>query len=56
MGVKKQLDRNIKIIKLDQCEEYNGDYDESSHNPNLFVKLLEQLDIVVLYTMLETLQ
>ena len=49
--VERQLDRKVKVVRSDRGGEYYGRYDESSHNPGPFAKLLEQRGIVAQYTM-----
>ena len=43
--VERQLERKMKIIRLDKGGEYYGKYDESGQCPCPFAKLLEKHDI-----------
>jgi transposase InsO family protein len=52
--VERQLERKVKIIRLDKGGEYYGKYCESGQCPGPFAKLLEKYDICAQYTMLGT--
>ena len=43
--VERQLDRKVKIVKLDRGGEYYGKYDESGQHPGPFAKFLERRGI-----------
>ncbi|RVW23885.1 Retrovirus-related Pol polyprotein from transposon TNT 1-94 [Vitis vinifera] len=49
--VERQLDKRIKIVRLDRGGEYYGRYDESGQNPGPFAKFLEKRGIRAQYTM-----
>uniref|UniRef100_A0A2N9HCS5 Integrase catalytic domain-containing protein n=1 Tax=Fagus sylvatica TaxID=28930 RepID=A0A2N9HCS5_FAGSY len=49
--VERQLERNVKIIRLDRGGEYYEKYCESGQYPGPFAKLLEKHDICAQYTM-----
>ena len=53
--VERQLERKMKIIRLDKGAEYYGKYDESGQCPCPFAKLLEKHGIYAQYTMPGTL-
>lgn len=48
--VERQLDRKLKIVRLDRGGEFYGKYNETGH-PGLFAKLLERLGICAQHTM-----
>ena len=54
--VVKQLDKRIKVVRLNRGGEYYGRYTESGRNPSPFVNFLEREGIVAQYTMPGTLQ
>ena len=43
--VKKQLDKNEKIVRSDRGDEYYGSYDEKGQHPSLFDRFLEKRGI-----------
>ncbi|RVW35834.1 Retrovirus-related Pol polyprotein from transposon TNT 1-94 [Vitis vinifera] len=49
--VERQLDKKIKIVRLDRGGEYYGRYDESGQNPGPFAKFLKKHGIRAQYTM-----
>jgi len=49
--VERQLERKVKIIRLDKGGEYYGKNDESGQCPSPFAKLLEKHGICAQYTM-----
>lgn len=49
--IKRQIDRNVKIIRSNKGDEYYGIYDKSEQNPILFSKFLEKQGIYAQYTM-----
>ena len=54
--IERQLERKVKIIKLDRGGEYYGKYGESWQCPNPFAKLLKKCSICTQCTMLWTSQ
>ena len=49
--IERQLERKVKIIRLDRGGEYYGKYCESGQCPGSFAKLLEKHGICAQYTM-----
>ena len=49
--MERQLDRKVKIVRLDRASEYYGKYDESGQHTGLFAKFLERRGICAQYTM-----
>jgi len=49
--VERQLDRKVKVVRLDRGGEYYGRYDESGQHPGPFAKFLEKRGICAQYTM-----
>ena len=52
--MERQLDRKVKIVRLDKGGKYYGKYDESGQHPGPFAKLLEKRGICAQYTMSST--
>ena len=52
--VERQLDKKVKIVRLDRGDEYYGRYSESGQHPGPFAKFLERCGICVQCTMLGT--
>ena len=52
--MERQLDKKVKIVRLDRGGEYYGRYDESEQHPSPFAKFLEKRGICAQYTMLGT--
>ena len=50
--VKKQCDKQIKIVGTDRGVEYYGRYTKDGQAPNLFAKFLQEHGMVAQYTML----
>ena len=48
--VERQLDRKMKIVRLDRGGEYYGRYDEGEQHPGPFAKFLEKRGICAQYT------
>ena len=49
--VERQLDRNVKVVRLGRDDEYYGRYNESGQCPGPFAKFLEKCGICAQYTM-----
>ena len=49
--MERQLDRKVKIFRLDRGGEYYGKYDESGQHPGSFAKFPEKRGICAQYTM-----
>ena len=49
--VERQLDKKVKIVRLDRGDEYYGRYSESGQHPGPFAKFLERHGICAQYTM-----
>ena len=49
--VKRQLNKNVKIVRSDKSGKYYGRYTESGQCPSLFAKFLEKCGICTQYTM-----
>jgi len=49
--VEKQCGKKIKIVRFDRGGEYYGRYTENGQAPGLFVKFLQEREIVAQYTM-----
>ena len=49
--VERQLDKKVKIVRLDRCGEYYGRYDESRQHLGPFTKFLDKRGICAQYTM-----
>ena len=52
--VERQLDKKVKIIRLDRGGEYYGRYDGLGQRPGPFAKLVEKHGICAQYTMAGT--
>jgi len=52
--VERQLDKKVKIVRLDRSGEYYGRYDESRQHHGLFAKFLEKHGICAQYTIIGT--
>lgn len=48
--IKRQLDKKVKIVRLDRGREYYGRYDESGQHLGPFAKFLEKRAVYVLNT------
>ena len=53
--VKKQCDKQIKIVRSDRGGEYHGRYLEDGQSPGPFAKFLQEHGIIAQYTMLGSL-
>ena len=52
--VERQLDRKVKVVRLDRGGKYYGRYHKSGQHLGPFAKFLEKCGICAQYTMLGT--
>ena len=48
--VKKQCGKQVKIVRSDRGGEYYGRYNENGQAPGLFVRFLQEHEIIAQYT------